>query len=145
MENQFVNRFTEEQNNINSLLNESIFDYIINEDKSISFYGHSFLEEGRLGDLNSSLQNNIENNIIKIVIKKIVKKDKKRIICYEKERKKLLKEKLNIYFKDIKNNYEKKKRKKNIKEFWNNLSNEEKEKANKFVYIYLHILRSFMV
>ena len=112
-----------------------------NENKSTDFYGGSFLEVSN--NIKNSLQR-IDNdasciNIISIK-NKLSASHKRKVICPEKQRKKLLIQKLNIYFQQIKDNYLRMKKKMFIKEDWKICFKKEI-----VIYRYLYVKKNILI
>ena len=132
------------QNN-NISLGSRLFEEYYNEifsrheaDTSTLYY-ESFLKEllSRENITNSQESNIKINNVI--ILKNFARNRKKIFIDFGKERIRLLKDKLNIYFKEIKGNYLKKKRKEVYKSK-SMLSKDEEKFIKNITYRYLCII-----
>ena len=110
-----------------------------NEVDTSTLYDESFLKEllSRENITNSQESNIKINNVI--ILKNFARNRKKIFIDFGKERIKLLKDKLNIYFKEIKGNYLKKKRKEVYKSK-SMLSKDEEKFIKNITYRYLCII-----
>ena len=115
-----------------------------NENKSVDFYGDSFSNNIRN---NSQRVDNDAPHINIISIKnKFSAGHKRKVICPEKQRKKLLIQKLKIYFQQIKDNYSRMKKKMFKNEDWEMLSKKERvDIYNIFIYRYLYIKQTILL
>ena len=104
-----------------------------------TLYDESFLNAilSRENITNCQESNNTIKNVI--ILKNFGKKGKKIFIDFGKERIRLLKDELNIYFKEIKGNYLKKKRK-DVYKSKSMLSKDEKKFIKNITYRYLCII-----
>ena len=118
-----------------------------NENKSVDFYGDSFLEVSNNTRNNSQRVCNDPPCINIISIKnKLSAGHKRKVICPEKQRKKLLIQKLKIYFQQIKDNYSRMKKKMFKNEDWEMLSKKERVDINNIlIYRYLYIKQTILL
>ena len=141
----FQTNYREPYNNFD-LLSYGTMNYN-NENKSTDFYGGSFLEASNSIKNNPQRVNNDAPCINIITIKnKLSANHKRKVISPEKQRKKLLVQKLKIYFQQMKDNYLKMKKKKFIKEDLKIFSKKETVHINNiFISRYLYIKETILL